>query len=123
MPRAKAETAMASIPDSGATFHGCRGSGTGVVRLIDPSAGQSCRSNEAAFTFTNLGPTGPTGATGVSGQSGPPGPSGVRVVTGTDTVQCAENEALVSFVCASGAIDGTKCATPGTAATGLCAPK
>jgi hypothetical protein len=74
--------AMASIPDSGATFHGCRGSGTGVVRLIDPSAGQSCRSNEAPFTFTNLGPTGPTGATGARGQSGPPGPPGATGATG-----------------------------------------
>ena len=29
------------------------------------------------------------------------------------------HEALVSLVCASGATDGTKCATPGTAATGI----
>jgi hypothetical protein len=38
----------------------------------------------------------------------------------TDTVRCADDEALISLLCASGATDGTKCATPGTAATGVC---
>jgi hypothetical protein len=44
----------------------------------------------------------------------------VRVVTGTDTVRCEDDEVLAGLVCASGATDGTKCATSGTAATGLC---
>src|SRR5512132_2940498 len=76
------------------------------------------------------GPAGPPGAQGPQGPAGAPGPKGEpgsaqapRVVTGTDTVRCADNEALVSLVCASGATDGTKCATPGTAATGLCMRK
>jgi hypothetical protein len=30
---------------------------------------------------------------------------------------------LISLVCASGATDGTKCAIPGTAATGVCMRK
>jgi hypothetical protein len=42
------------------------------------------------------------------------------VVTGTDSVRCGDDEVLAGFVCASGATDGAKCATPGTAATGLC---
>jgi hypothetical protein len=46
-----------------------------------------------------------------------------RVVTGTENVHCADDEILVSLVCASGATDGAKCATPGTAATLLCARK
>jgi hypothetical protein len=47
----------------------------------------------------------------------------IRIVTGTDSVSCQDDETLVSFVCASGAIEGVKCATPGTAATGLCVRK
>jgi hypothetical protein len=57
----------------------------------------------------------------LAGCSGDPGPSAaVRVVTGTDSVACAAGEILAGFVCASGATDGAKCSTPGTAATGLC---
>jgi|SRR5450759_273645 hypothetical protein len=76
------------------------------------------------------GAAGPQGPAGPSGPVGPPGPKGepgpaqaLRMVTGTDTVACAADEALVSLVCASGATDGTKCTTPGTAATGLCMRK
>ena len=79
------------------------------------------------------GPAGPAGAQGPQGPAGPPGPTGpkgdpgpapaLRLVTGTDTVRCGDDEALVSLVCASGATDGTKCATPGTAATGVCMRK
>jgi hypothetical protein len=76
------------------------------------------------------GPAGPPGAQGPSGPAGPPGPKAepgpaqaLRVVTGTDTVRCADDETLISLLCASGATDGTKCATPGTAATGLCMRK
>jgi hypothetical protein len=71
-----AAPALASIPDSSGAMHACRGTGTGVVRLIDPSAGQSCRSNETAFTMSSVGPTGPVGASGPVGPSGPSGPSG-----------------------------------------------
>jgi hypothetical protein len=60
----------------------------------------------------------------------PPGPKGdpgaalaLRVVTGTDTVQCRDDETLVSLLCANGAPDGSKCASAGAAATGLCMRK
>jgi hypothetical protein len=79
------------------------------------------------------GPAGSAGAQGPQGPSGPPGPQGLkgdpgsasslRLVTGTDTVRCSDDETLVSLVCASGATDGTKCATSGTAVTGLCMRK
>jgi hypothetical protein len=70
------------------------------------------------------GPAGPPGAQGPQGPAGPPGAQGPqpgpagpkaepgpaqapRVVTGTDTIRCADDEALISLVCASGAaIDG-----------------
>jgi hypothetical protein len=38
-----------------------------------------------------------------------------RVVTGTDDARCADDEILLSLVCASGATDGGVRATPGTA--------
>jgi hypothetical protein len=83
-----------------------------------------------------VGPQGPQGEAGgqgpvgPGGERGPPGPQGlaspagpapaIRVVTGTDSVRCGDDEVLAGFVCASGAADGTRCTTPGTAATGLC---
>jgi hypothetical protein len=67
------------------------------------------------------GPPGPPGAAGPAGPKGDPGPApAIRVVTGTDSVSCGDDEILAGFVCARGASDGAKCATPGTAATGLC---
>jgi hypothetical protein len=76
------------------------------------------------------GPAGERGPLGPQGPAGPPGPKGdtgaaatFHVVTGMGSVTCADNEQLVSLVCASGAPDGAKCAAPDTAATGLCVPK
>jgi len=76
------------------------------------------------------GPQGPQGPAGAPGVNGPPGPKGdpgaalaLRVVTGTDTVQCRDDETLVSLLCANGAPDGSKCASAGTAVTGLCMRK
>jgi Collagen triple helix repeat (20 copies) len=67
------------------------------------------------------GPAGPAGPAGPSGPKGDPGPApAIRVVTGMDGVPCGDDEVLAGFVCASGATDGAKCATPDTAATGLC---
>jgi hypothetical protein len=72
---------------------------------------------------TAPGPQGPAGPPGPAGPAGPKGDSGlgaaIRVVTGTDSVRCGDDKFLAGFVCASGATDGPKCATPGTAATGL----
>jgi hypothetical protein len=46
------------------------------------------------------------------------------MVTGPEnTVRCADDEALVSLVCATGAISGAKCVVPGTTATVLCMRK
>jgi len=44
----------------------------------------------------------------------------LRVVTGNPSVSCAENEILVSIVCAKGAPDGSKCPSE---AVGLCAAR
>ena len=87
------------------------------------------------------GPVGPTGLAGPTGPAGPVGPTGLcldrpdprdlRDPLGQparpdwrariyDSVRCGDDEVLAGFVCASGATDGAKCATPGAAATGLC---
>jgi hypothetical protein len=61
------------------------------------------------------------GPAGPEGPKGDPGPApAIRVVTGTDSVPCGDDEVLAGFVCASGATAGAKCATPGAAVTGLC---
>jgi hypothetical protein len=69
------------------------------------------------------GPAGPPVPAGPPGPKGDPGPATTfRVVTGTGSVRCGDDELLVSFVCASGATDGAKCAASDAAATGLCVP-
>jgi hypothetical protein len=45
----------------------------------------------------------------------------IRVVIGSDTLTCNDDEVLVAMVCASGVPDGLRC--PGVSATGLCARK
>ena len=73
------------------------------------------------------GEQGPPGPQGAKGDQGPPGPPGggpaFRVVTGTGSVRCADNEVLVSLICARGGTAGERCAVPVAAATGLCVSK
>ena len=83
------------------------------------------------------GPTGPTGAkgdqgppgpTGPKGDQGPPGPAGsagsagLRIVSGVKTVNCNDDEVLVSLLCSAGVPDGAECSA-GVTATGLCMRK
>jgi hypothetical protein len=80
--------ALASIPDSSGVIHGCYQKNVGNLRVIDPSAGDSCRPSEIAISWSQTGPQGPpgpqgpkgdtgaTGATGPAGPAGPPGPKG-----------------------------------------------
>jgi hypothetical protein len=76
--------AVGSVPDGGGTYHACYTSAVGGgtipasganIRLIDPSAGQSCdpASNEHAFTFDAQGPQGVPGVPGAQGPAGAPG--------------------------------------------------
>src|SRR3974390_1890206 len=76
------------------------------------------------------GEQGPPGPQGAKGDQGPPGPTGspgagpaFRVVTGTGSVRCADNEVLASLICARGGIAGERCSVSGAAATGLCVSK
>jgi hypothetical protein len=108
------------------------GSGSALRDRVAPEVGPAARraigwprpSRTRRRARTPPGPQGPPGPPGPAGPAGPKGDPGsapgIRVVTGTDSVSCGDDEILAGFVCASGATDGAKCATPGTAATGLC---
>jgi len=67
--------ARADIPDSG-VVNGCYNTRTGILRVIDTSAHQACKPDEAALSWNQTGPQGPIGPQGPAGQPGPPGPAG-----------------------------------------------
>jgi len=56
--------AAASIPDASGVIHGCRSTKTGVLRVIDTDAGQTCSKDEAALSWNQIGPQGPAGPQG-----------------------------------------------------------
>ena len=75
--------AYASIPDAGGTIHGCYSTKDGTLRVIDPSASQSCDPKHDGALEWNVqgqqgpaGPTGPAGPQGPTGATGPHGPAG-----------------------------------------------
>jgi Collagen triple helix repeat (20 copies) len=89
--------ALAAIPDSTGVINGCYQKNVGNLRVIDPSAGGSCRPSEIAIRWSQTGPQGPpgpqgptgpqgpkgdTGATGPQGPAGPQGPKGDTGATG-----------------------------------------
>ena len=59
----------ATIPDSTGVVHGCFQKASGMLRVIDTGAGQTCRSDETTLTWNQ---------TGLQGPQGPPGPPGPR---------------------------------------------
>lgn len=67
--------ARADIPDGG-VVNGCYNTRTGMLRVIDTSANQSCNPSEAALSWNQTGPQGPAGPQGVAGPAGPAGPTG-----------------------------------------------
>ena len=80
--------AFAAIPDSNGVINGCYQKNVGNLRVIDPSAGDSCRPSEVPISWSQTGPAGPqgpkgdTGATGPAGPAGPAGPKGDTGATG-----------------------------------------
>lgn len=74
--------AWASIPD-GNTIHGCYKNDTGVVRVIDPSAGDACKTkSETALDWAQAGQQGIQGVQGQRGQQGATGTAGTDGVSG-----------------------------------------
>jgi len=73
---------QAAIPDSNGVINGCYQKNVGNLRVIDPSAGDSCRPSEIPISWSQTGPQGPPGATGPAGPVGPAGPKGDTGATG-----------------------------------------
>jgi hypothetical protein len=82
---------QAAIPNSSGVINGCYQKNVGNLRVIDPSAGDSCRPSEIAISWSQTGPQGlqgpqgpkgDTGATGATGPQGPVGPQGPKGDTG-----------------------------------------
>jgi hypothetical protein len=79
---------FADIPD-GNTINGCYGRTTGLLRVIDTSAGQRClvgpnpsRPLEAPISWSQQGPKGDIGPAGLPGAKGDKGDSGARGADG-----------------------------------------
>jgi hypothetical protein len=67
--------ALAAIPDSSGVIHGCYQKNVGNLRVIDPSAGDSCRPPEIALNWSQ---TGPKGRQGRRGRRATPAQLGLR---------------------------------------------
>lgn len=91
-----AVVASASIPSAGGTIQGCytnknllNGSlnTSGVLRVIDQGAGETCRSGETALSWNQTGPQGPVGPTGPQGPPGQPATKRFAVVNADGTIK------------------------------------
>jgi type VI protein secretion system component Hcp len=108
-----AALAVASVPDSSGVIHACypiteingttRPVATANLRVIDPSAGQTCTafntdvsSGEAALSWNQTGPSGPQGAPGATGATEPTGPTGPQGAPGTNTTVLSGNTLTLS---------------------------
>jgi hypothetical protein len=76
--------AWAAIPD-GNTIHGCYKNDTGVLRAIDPSAGDVC--NPKSETALDWEQTGQHGIQGIQGVRGPQGATGTAGTDGVSNYQ------------------------------------
>ena len=81
---AAAGTALAitnnAFTDANGIYHGCVGNGQGTLRVIEP--GTSCRANETAIDWNQVGPKGDKGDPGPQGPAGPQGEKGDTGATG-----------------------------------------
>jgi hypothetical protein len=75
--------AYATIPNGG-VYTACAQKTNGALRLIDPSAGQSCGQSENQVTWNQTGPPGQTGGTGATGNTGATGATGATGGNGND---------------------------------------
>jgi hypothetical protein len=60
-----AVAATAAIPDANGVIHGCRNTKTGVLRVIDTDARQTCGKDEVELNWNQTGPQGPAGVSGI----------------------------------------------------------
>ena len=59
--------ALAAIPDSSGVINGCYQKNVGNLRVIDTSAGDTCRPSEIAISWSQTGTTGAARAAGAQG--------------------------------------------------------
>jgi hypothetical protein len=71
----------------------------GAVRVIDREKGQTCRSNEIAFQWSQQGPKGAPGSQGVAGPQGDAGPPGQPGPRGPSDAYSARRDDAVVLDC------------------------
>ena len=77
--------AVASVPDPTGAINACYSTHNGTLKIVDPSTGQACNTNERPLTWNvqglpgSVGPTGPAGPAGAPGAAGPPGRDGAVI--------------------------------------------
>jgi hypothetical protein len=102
---ALAGVALAGIPDSNGTIHGCRNVTTGALRVIGSRA--HCRSGERRLNWSQLGPQGPAGPQGEPG----PGLESFDELAGlVCTVGANEGSILIEFD--AGGVAQIRCVVP-----------
>jgi hypothetical protein len=110
--------AWAAIPD-GNTIHGCFKNDTGVLRVIDTSAGDSCNpKSETALDWSQTGQQGLQGIQGIQGIQGAAGSPGTDGVSDYQIETATGTTAYDSFWSTNVASVNAPCPV-GTAATGV----
>jgi hypothetical protein len=110
--------AWSAIPD-GNTIHACYKNDTGVLRVIDPSAGGTCNAkSETALSWAQTGAQGIQGDQGPSGLQGSTGSAGIDGVSNYQIVSGSATTAFDSFWQQGAATAGATCPS-GTVATGV----
>lgn len=71
-----AGVAFGAADEPSSLVHGCVDQNTGVLRILDGSAGKACAATETPLNFNQQGPTGAPGPAGSPGPQGLPGPQG-----------------------------------------------
>jgi hypothetical protein len=85
---AVAGSALLNPVDDAGVIHACANTTNGQVRAV--TAGDTCRTNEVALSWSQTGaagPAGPAGATGPTGPAGATGPEGPPGPAGADGAQ------------------------------------
>lgn len=110
--------AWGAIPD-GNTIHGCYKNDTGALRVIDTSAGDSCKSkSETALDWAQTGQQGIQGIQGIRGQQGATGGTGTDGVSNYQIETATGTTAYDSFWATNVATVNAPC-PDGTVATGV----
>ena len=108
---AVAGVALAGIPDSDGTIHGCRNVTTGALRVIGSRA--HCRSGERRLDWNVKGRRGETGPVGPAGPQGEPGP-GLESFDDLAGLACmaGANQGSIEIDYGAGGVAQIRCVVP-----------